>query len=345
MICTLVHSKLRASMRGDVRKYVGARNYIGVLLIVALVGDHARPSEVVPLENAHAHNDYEHVRPLLDALDEGFTSVEADVFPVGGDLLVGHDEKSLKPTRTLEDLYLKPLAERVRRNGSHVYSRTSRFFFLIDIKDKPQEAYRILQRILPRYSEMLTAVERGKLREGAITIVLTGNRPEIKTDASNSRCVALDGRLTDLDSRQPAHLMAMISDDWSKHFRWNGKGPIPADERAELRRIVTKAHSAGRVVRFWKTPENETVWRELRSNGVDLINTDQLARLATFLRNETAQAKQRCNYFRKASAKKIIPNAPENSDPYQKARRLVSTAMATTAMPMWNSVTPRSIVS
>ena len=60
-----------------------------------------------------------------------------------------------------------------------------------------------------------------------------------------------------------------------------------------LQRIVTKAHAAGRVVRFWKTPENETVWRELRSADVDLLNTDQLARLAAFLRNETAQAKQR----------------------------------------------------
>ena len=33
----------------------------------------------VPLARAHAHNDYEHPRPLRDALDHGFTSVEADV--------------------------------------------------------------------------------------------------------------------------------------------------------------------------------------------------------------------------------------------------------------------------
>jgi hypothetical protein len=45
---------------------------------------------IVPLANAHAHNDYEHKRPLFDALDNGFTSVEADVFLVDGKLLVGH---------------------------------------------------------------------------------------------------------------------------------------------------------------------------------------------------------------------------------------------------------------
>ena len=29
-------------------------------------------SPVTPLVNAHAHNDYEHERPLLDALDQDF---------------------------------------------------------------------------------------------------------------------------------------------------------------------------------------------------------------------------------------------------------------------------------
>jgi len=33
----------------------------------------------VPLIPAHAHNDYLHARPLLDALDHGFCSVEADI--------------------------------------------------------------------------------------------------------------------------------------------------------------------------------------------------------------------------------------------------------------------------
>ena len=42
-----------------------------------------------PLGQAHAHNDYYHKRPLLDALSHGFCSVEADVFLKNGRLLVG----------------------------------------------------------------------------------------------------------------------------------------------------------------------------------------------------------------------------------------------------------------
>src|SRR5918999_871603 len=76
-------------------------------------------SDVQPLERAHAHNDYEHDRPLLDALDHGFTSAEADVWLVAGQLYIGHDAPDL--SRTLADTYLEPLAERVRANGGAVY--------------------------------------------------------------------------------------------------------------------------------------------------------------------------------------------------------------------------------
>src|SRR5437016_4155385 len=74
-----------------------------------------------PLIRAHAHNDYEHARPLLDALEHGFCSVEADIWLVDGKLLVAHDLDKVKPERTLQALYLDPLRERVRRNGGRVY--------------------------------------------------------------------------------------------------------------------------------------------------------------------------------------------------------------------------------
>src|SRR6478672_10049819 len=72
-----------------------------------------------PLERAHAHNDYEHTRPLFDALDHGFTSVEADVWLVDGQLFIGHDAPD--PTRTLQSLYLDPLRRVVHANGGTAY--------------------------------------------------------------------------------------------------------------------------------------------------------------------------------------------------------------------------------
>ena len=59
---------------------------------------------VVPLSAAHAHNDYRHERPLLDALEHGFCSVEADVFLVDDKLCVAHDAPEITPQRTLRSL-------------------------------------------------------------------------------------------------------------------------------------------------------------------------------------------------------------------------------------------------
>jgi hypothetical protein len=268
------------------RKSKTAFSRAAMILVAALASSTANgaPHAVAPLPNAHAHNDYAHKHPLFDALNHGFTSVEADVFLVGGNLLVGHDREALRPERTLEALYLAPLADRIRQNSGHVYPNATRFFLLIDIKDDPRQTYRELQSLLAKHADMLTTIEAGKIRPGAVTVVLTGNRPQIERSDSRVRYVALDGRLSDLKSQTPAHLMPMISDKWTMQFDWNGNGRMPDRERAKLREIVKKAHASGRVVRFWETPENEAVWRELRAACVDLINTDELDRLAAFLR-------------------------------------------------------------
>jgi hypothetical protein len=238
-----------------------------------------------PLENAHAHNDYLHEHPLSDALNNRFTSVEADIFLVDGKLLIGHDRDKLKPDRTLETLYLAPLARRVRMNGGRVYRSGPRFFLLIDIKSHSQATYKHLEPVLAKHANILTTVgDDGKVRQAAVTAVITGAVPRDEVVKASPRYAGLDGRISDLDSDAPSHLMPMISDKWTDHFDWNGDGPMPTAERVKLKEIVSKAHASDRVVRFWATPENELVWAELRSSGVDLINTDQLERLATFLR-------------------------------------------------------------
>src|SRR2546423_3232250 len=91
-----------------------------VMMALALVGatEVQRPR---PLARAHAHNDYEHARPLAEALEQGFCSVEADVHLVQGHLLVGHDPRELRPGRTLQSLYLDPLKKRVAENGGRGY--------------------------------------------------------------------------------------------------------------------------------------------------------------------------------------------------------------------------------
>jgi hypothetical protein len=242
-----------------------------------------KPAPVVPLLQAHAHNDYEHKRPLLDALDNGFCSVEADIFLVDGELLVGHTRKDLRPERTLEKLYLDPLRERIKANGGKVYPGGPTVFLLIDVKTEAKATYAALAKVLPKYTDILSVARGDEFEAKAVTVVVSGNCDREAITAQEVRFAGIDGRPTDLDSTAPSHLIPWVSARWGALFQWQGKGPIPDAELAKLREVVSQAHKHGRLVRFWATPESPAFWEQLLAAGVDLINTDQLPELRRFL--------------------------------------------------------------
>lgn len=248
-----------------------------------------RPTER-PLPQAHAHNDYEHDRPLLDALDHGFTSVEADVWLIDGELRVAHDEEDAQQGVTLESLYLEPLAQRAWANHGRIYPRYREpIQLLIDIKSDGPQTYAAIDKALREYPRLMTSFRNGRTHERAVTAVISGERPLEIMRAQRLRYAGYDGRLPDLEQGLPAALMPLVSDNWTNHFSWLGEGEMPADERAKLHQIVATAHDNGYRVRFWATPDTpgpqrDAVWQELRDAGVDHINTDDLQGLEGFLR-------------------------------------------------------------
>lgn len=252
----------------------------GLLLLLAVAPLFSAP---VPLQRAHAHNDYEHQRPLLDALDNGFCSVEADIYLVDGELLVAHDRRDLKSGRTLEKLYLDPLLKRTRENGGRVYPKGPTITLLIDFKSRAEETYAALREKLKPYQSMLTRFEHGKTVPGAVTVILSGNRPRALVAGEAVRYVGIDGRLGDLKQENSRHLLPLISDNWGNHFKWRGVGTFPAVEREKLERIIAKTHSRGQRIRFWATPDRVEVWRLLDEVGVDLLNTDDLKGMRDYL--------------------------------------------------------------
>ncbi|MEU2929175.1 phosphatidylinositol-specific phospholipase C/glycerophosphodiester phosphodiesterase family protein [Streptomyces sp. NPDC007251] len=243
-----------------------------------------------PLWNAHAHNDYEHPRPLSDALDHRFGSVEADIFLVGDQLLIGHDSSELDPSRTLESLYLDPLAARVRAHHGTVYRGWRRpLQLLIDIKTEGSSTYLELDRHLRRYPHLFTRYAHGRVHPGPVTAVVSGDRAaRVPMEAQDERRAFYDGRLTDLGSVAPATFIPLISDNWTQNFTWTGEGAFPDAERQKLRGITAAAHARGQQVRFWSTPDaagpaRDALWTELLAAGVDYLNTDDLAGLEAFL--------------------------------------------------------------
>ena len=240
-------------------------------------------AEPLPLTNVHAHNDYEHRRPLFDALDHGFCSVEADIYLVDGKLLVAHERSQVKPERTLQSLYLDPLRDRIKKNGGRVYANGPEFTLLIDLKSSWRTIYPVLRGVLKQYDDIFTSFPGNAKQTNAITAILTGNRSLEMFTGESVRYAAFDGQPGDLDSNESANLIPWISYNWSSLFKWRGTGEISAEEKQKLAGIVAKAHQHGRQVRFWGSPDQPVFWRELLADGVDLINTDDLEGARNFL--------------------------------------------------------------
>ncbi|MEQ8417355.1 MAG: phosphatidylinositol-specific phospholipase C/glycerophosphodiester phosphodiesterase family protein [Imperialibacter sp.] len=239
------------------------------------------PGQIIPMPNAHAHNDYEHDRPLFDALSNGFTSVEADIFLIKDELYVTHNKPvSLKNTKTLTELYLQPLNDVVKGNNGQVYPGYSgSFFLMIDFKNDAEGTYTKLIEQLQPYKHLL----KTKTQDGPVTIFISGERPigAILNDPEN--LISLDGRPNDLGQGITADKMPVVSTSFKSLGFWNGNGEIPFDIRLKIRQLSDAAHKEGKKLRLWATPDDPASWQVLLDNGVDLLNADNLTELKTFL--------------------------------------------------------------
>lgn len=239
------------------------------------------------LYKAHAHNDYEHEKPLFEALSLGFTSIEVDIHLINGELYVSHHTPKLDKAKTLKEMYLEPLREIISANGGEVYPNSSApLYLMIDIKTEAETTYHVLKEKLREYTGMITYWENGQEKQGALLVFLSGNRPIKTVSKETLRLVAIDGRLEDLDKNYPNELMPVISENYRKIFKWKGSGQMPQEEVEKLKNLTTKTNQQKKKLRFWASPENENVWKTLLENGIGLIGTDQLKRLSQFLHTQ-----------------------------------------------------------
>ncbi len=244
-----------------------------VALGLAILTPTQTPSMVV--RGGHSHNDYNRSRPLLDALDAGMVSVEADVFLVGGRLLVAHDLKDVKPERNLRDMYLKPLADRVANSGGGAYPGYSgTFWVLIDIKTNGAACYEQFKKELSEFYVLNSPKTK-------VRFVISGDRPVDAILADRGSYAGLDGRPADLD-REPSIdpvTMPWVSDAWLSNFKWLGSGEFSVENTAKLNALAKRVHDQGRLLRFWGTPDLPAIWSVQKSAGVDLFNADDLLKL------------------------------------------------------------------
>lgn len=266
--------------------------WIGVLAIAGIAfsaEESVNPAQPSPTAGyhvyAHSHNDYEHERPLLDALDNRCYSVEADFWLVDGEILVAHNRGKTKSDYkgTLKELYLDPLQKRVDEKGS-VYGDGVPVWLWLDVKDGRDEARPILHELLSRYS-MLTVFTDREIKDGAVTVILTGddNSKQAYMREYTKRYACRDSN--DFNPADPPadHQWRWYGVNFKNVVKWYGDEPISPVEYQKWVKIINDMHAKGRKIRFWSTPDTPLFWKTALEAGVDLVNTDKLKELNQFL--------------------------------------------------------------
>lgn len=241
------------------------------------------------LLRAHSHNDYAQKNPLSDALMQGFSSVEADIYFEEGQIVVTHDLPEWEAL--LKENYLDPLQERVNLYGA-VYEDKRPFYLWIDVKRGGDDLDKALIDMLANYG-MLSVFSDEKIKWGPVTAILTGDAAfkEQYVEKPVRRAVR-DSNGYSADDPSADHKWMWYAVSWRSLFDWRGVGPMPDDEREKLHAVVADMHGKGRAVRFYAAPDNPHYWEAALKAGVDHINTDYLKDLGDFLRAYEGEAEQ-----------------------------------------------------
>lgn len=260
------------------------KSFISLLLCIFFSSVNVLHAQAIDKVYIHSHNDYEQRFPLITALQAEASSIEIDVH-LSDDkqsLIVAHDREELSSKRTLQKLYIQPLTAYL--NGSiedPILENLSNLHLLFDIKGSWEESLAVLINELAPLLPFIDGTDSSKLK-----VIISGDIPPPSAFNQFPNWLLFDGRFSTNYSEEQLKRVALFSASFKDYTVWGGKGIPVLNEENALKVAIKKAHSLGKPIRFWATPDSKTTWDYLIRLGVDFLNTDQPIALRSWLKKQ-----------------------------------------------------------
>lgn len=220
----------------------------------------------------HAHNDYQQVVPLTNALHNEAYSIEADVYLTSRGLVVAHDRKDTAAAPLLVSLYLQPIIKLFKQHDGRIsHSKTYTPVLMIDVKDNGEAVIATLIQLVATHRFVFDRLVNAM----AVQLVISGNRGAVSTWASYPSYIFFDGRPYEVYDSATLQRVAFISDNYNNYVS-------KEDSTSRIAALVKKVHGMGKLLRLWATPDNAAAWQRLQQLGVDIINTDMVEECREF---------------------------------------------------------------
>jgi alkaline phosphatase len=78
----------------------------------------------------------------------------------------------------------------------------------------------------------------------------------------------------------------LISTSFKSYSGWSGQDSLTNHDRRKIENVVKEVHEKGKPIRFWAAPDFTDAWIKLIEMKIDVINTDDVPGLCTFLKNK-----------------------------------------------------------
>jgi alkaline phosphatase len=151
--------------------------------------------------------------------------------------------------------------------------------YLVDIKSNNSiTCLKKLESICSKYPEIFGSNSKPSL----VNFIISGNRPSPKDFGLFSSFILFDGRPHVNYSSAELKKVGLISENFRKFSRWNGKGRLIKEDLDTIEQIISKVHALGKPIRFWATPDSKSSWDALAQLKVDFVNTDNTKALSEF---------------------------------------------------------------
>ena len=227
-----------------------------------------------------AHNDYVHPIPFYTAYYQQVGFIEADVFLQQNELMVAHTKEEIEVGKTLEELYLKPLQQKIIKHEGFVYANHIKLLTLmIDLKTDGVATLNKLVNQLKKYPKLLSC--------STLQIAVSGNVPDRSQWNNYPDFIHFDGRPGVAYTNDQLSRISMISTSFKDHAQWNGKGVLTQSEHEKLTALIDAVHAKGRKIRFWGAPDFVNAWLTWMKLKIDIIGTDDVLELSEFIKSKS----------------------------------------------------------
>ncbi len=247
------------------------------------------------LPQGHSHNDYLQKRPLYEAIELGFGSIEIDICLTDKkkELKVAHVPWFLSGKKEVDELYFAPIAKMIdNKDTIFKYSAEHPLHLLIDFKKNPDSTYKYLKKVFVKYGKYITQYKNGAvIYKAPLVINITGNKPWKAIMNDSITYAKIDGPLL-LNNQSPygmnlidsskVKFVGRVASNYKQLMKFKKKFNSEYEFYQMVNKNMNAYHDADITTRYYEVPNNEKAWEVIMKSGLYWVNVDKLKRFSNF---------------------------------------------------------------